>query len=111
MKAGRLRHRVTVEALTVELDSDGQQVETWADVCGQMLSADIMPVSGRELIAADAVQAKVTTRVVMRYRAGLKPSMRVVHRARIYNIEAIVPDPDSGFTRVTLQCSDGVNQG
>ena len=111
MRAGPLRHRVTVEALTVELDSDGQQAETWLDAFGHMLSADIMPVSGRELIAADAVQSKITTRIVMRYRPGVKPSMRVLHRERVYNIEAVVPDPRSGFDWITLQCSDGVNQG
>jgi SPP1 family predicted phage head-tail adaptor len=111
VRAGKLRQRVTVEALVVEIDSDGQQVETWVDAFGALLSAEIMPVSGRELIAADAVQSKITTRIKMRHRPGLLPSMRVVHRERLYNIEAIVPDPESGIGWVTLQCSDGVNEG
>lgn len=111
LAAGRLRHRVTIEELTTELDSDGKRAETWADAFGGMLSADIAPLSGRELIAAQAVQSRVTTRIKMRYRPGILAAMRVIHRATIYNIGAVVPDPESGRTWVTLHCEDGVNEG
>lgn len=110
MNPGRLRHRVTFEELTVELDSDGAQEEAWVAVWPP-LSAEITPISGRELIAAAATQSKVTTRIKVRYRPGFKPSMRAVHRDTIYNIEAVIPDPDSGIRFCTLLCSSGVNQG
>ena len=130
LAAGRLRHRVTIEALTVSVldgidsdssatdgltdtdpDADGTQSETWADAYGRLISAEISPLSGRELLAADAVQGKVSTRIRMRHRPGLRPSMRVVHRGIVYNIEAVVPDPESGTGWVTLLCSSGVNDG
>lgn len=113
MQAGRLRHRVTVEELLVTLDSDGDQVETWAPI-GPPLPAEITPLSGRDLIAAQAVNSVVTTRIKMRYRPGFKASMRAVHRETVYSIAAVVPDPGSGFKWVTLLCSSGaahVNQG
>jgi SPP1 family predicted phage head-tail adaptor len=129
LPAGRLRHRVTIEELMVSLqdgieeassssalsdtdpDADGTQTETWTDAYGRLISAEISPLSGRELLAADAVQGKVNTRIRMRHRPGLRPSMRVLHRAVIYNVEAVVPDPESGVGWVTLLCSSGVNEG
>jgi len=125
MKAGPLRHRVTIEALLVSIDdwssSDtdhssnevptGAQIETWQDAFSQMLSAEISPLSGRELIAAQAVQSKVSTRIRIRWRPGIVPSMRVRHRATVYAIEAVVPDPESGREWLTLLCTDGINQG
>lgn len=109
--AGRLRHRVRVEDLVTVLDSNGASEEDWADVFGRLLPAEIKPLSGNELLAAAATQSKVTTRIVMRYRAQARARMRVVHRETLYNIEAVVPDPESGFTWMTLHCSTGVSEG
>ena len=111
ISAGALRHRVTVERLTTEVDSDGATVETWEDAFGKALSAEIAPLSGRELIAAQAVQSEITTRIKMRGRPGLVASMRVVHRGTLYNIAAVVADPGSGSEWVTLMCTSGVNDG
>lgn len=111
LAAGTLRHRVMFEELVTEHDSDGATVETWMPVYPQPLSASIEPLSGRELIAAQAVQSEVTTRIQVRGRPGLKPAMRAVHRGTIFNILAVVPDPQSGTGWLTLMCASGVNQG
>lgn len=111
MKAGQLRHRITLQALTVELDSDGTQNDTWADAFPAPLWSAILPLSGAELMAAQAVQSKVETRFVVRYRPDIVPSMRAVHRGIFYNIEAIVPDNQSGREWLTLHCASGVNEG
>jgi SPP1 family predicted phage head-tail adaptor len=111
LAAGALRHRITVEQLVSEHDSDGATVETWIDLFGQPLSADIVPLSGRELMAAQAVQSEVNTRIRLRHRPGLSAAMRVLHRGTLYNVQAVVPDPGSGTGWVTLMCTSGLNQG
>lgn len=112
LPAGRLRHRVTFEELVTDQDSDGAMVPTWVPFGdGLPLPAEIVPLSGRELIAAQAVQSKVTERIRVRYRPGFRASMRAVHRETIYNILAVIPDPDSGIRFVTLLCESGVNEG
>ncbi len=111
MRIGRLRHRIQFQELIVELDSDGAQEETWQDIFPALIPADIVALSGRSLIAAQAVQSKVNTRIVIRHRPGLKESMRVIHRGQIFNIEAILPDPNSGIRYLTLLVSSGVNDG
>lgn len=111
LPAGRLRHRVRIEQIMVTLDSDGERSEAWGDVFGRLLPAEILPVSGREFVAAAAVQSKVTTRIRIRRRTGVVPSMRALHRGVAYGIEAVLPDAESGREYLTLLCSDGAHQG
>lgn len=110
VRAGRLRHRVTIEEKQITLDSDGAQEEVWV-LWATGVPAEIGALSARELIAAQAVSSKVNTRIKMRYRSGLSASMRIRHRDTIYNIEGVIPDPDSGIRFITLPCSSGVNSG
>lgn len=110
MKAGRLRQRVTFQTLSTEQDSDGATVETWTDAFGQAISADITHLSGRELVAAQAVQSKVSARIEVRHRPGFVTSMRAVHRGTLYDIEAVIPDR-TGLRSITLLCSTGADEG
>lgn len=113
VQAGKLRHRILVEDLVTppELDSDGARTDSWIPVFDRLVSAQVAAVSGREYIAAAAVQSKITTRIKVRYRVEYRARMRVTHRATIYNIEAVIPDPDSGIRYLSLLCSSGVNDG
>lgn len=110
VRAGKLRHRVTIEREVIDIDSDGAQVPEWMIFAGPV-PAEIAPVSGRELLAAQAVSSKVSSRIKMRRLDGVTAGMRAVHRSTIYNIEAVIPDPDSGIRFQTLLVTDGVNQG
>jgi SPP1 family predicted phage head-tail adaptor len=111
MEPGALRHRVTLEQFVTSVDSDGERVESWEDAFGILIPAEIAPLSGRELIAAAATQSKVVARIRIRYRPGVAPSMRVVHRETAYGIEAVVPDRISGVEYLTLFCTAGVAEG
>lgn len=113
MKAGRFRHWVTFQDLWVDQDSDGAIVEEWipAFEVNTRMPCEVVTLTGRELIAAQATHSKVTTRITARYRHGFKPRMRAVLGDVIYNIEAVIPDPVSGRQFVTLLCSSGVNDG
>jgi SPP1 family predicted phage head-tail adaptor len=108
---GRLRHRILVEQAISELDSDGATVEGWSVVFDRLVSAQIIALSGRDLIAAAAVQSKVTTRIRVRFHPAYRSNMRATHRGTIYNIEAVIPDPNSGVHFLMLQCTSGVNAG
>jgi SPP1 family predicted phage head-tail adaptor len=110
MLAHKLRHRVTVQALEVSIDSNtGAQTETWVNFA-QNEPAEIYPLSGREFIAAQAVQAGISTRFVLRWRNDLTESMRIVHEGKYYNIKSILPDP-SLRRHLTILCDSGVNNG
>lgn len=111
MKIGRLRHRVDFQIKEVTLDSDGAQEVAWVNAFPAMISADIMPLSGKEMVAAAAVQSKVNTRIKIRYRPGIVPTMRILHRSTIFNIESIIPDNNSGIHHLVLNCTNGEDEG
>lgn len=92
MRAGTLRHRVTVEHKTETRDSYGGVVTTWTTFAASVPAA-ILPLSGREFFESEAQQSEVSAKIVMRMLAGLLPSMRIAHDGQTYNIRAILPDP------------------
>lgn len=115
LDAGTLRHKVTIQQL-VDIadssgevqDSNGDPVQEWVDVA--TVWAAIEPVSGREFIAAQAEQSKVVARVVIRYRNDIDSAMRLFHPYKqfYYNIEAILPDKESGLEYLTVLVSEGI---
>ncbi len=114
MRAGRLRHWLTFESLVVDQDSDGNRLEEWipAFEVSSRLPADVVALSGRELIAAQAQNSRVTHRIMLRYRPGFLPTMRArLADGTIFSIEGIIPDPDSRRRHVTILASSGVNVG
>lgn len=112
MKAGRLRHRISIQQKgeSQDLSTGEMLVDSWVDFA--KVWAAIEPLSARDVLAAQAVQSAATTRFVIRYRVGIDPTMRIVHRGGTYNIEGQpLPDVDSGLEYLTLLASSGVNDG
>ena len=110
MRAGKLRHRVTIQRPDYTQDPvTGEMTPSWVEFAKTW--ASIEPLSVREFIAAAATQSKVSARIVIRYRTGIDATMRILHRDKIYNIEGALPDKVSGLEYLTLPCSEGVNDG
>lgn len=112
MRAGDLRHRIEIQhkvtprdPVTLEMGEPEWQVfaSVWAQVS---------PLSARDLIAAQAGQSEASARVVIRYRAGVVPTMRIVHRDEVYSIEGPpLEDPNSGREYLTILVSKGLKDG
>ncbi|MCO7458407.1 phage head closure protein [Stenotrophomonas maltophilia] len=109
LPAGRLRHRVLIQQQVTTRDSDGVEQTAWVDVA--TVWASVEPLSAREFIQSGQTQSAVTARITMRYRDGLSPSMRLVHRGEIFNIAGLLPDKVSGLEYITIPVSAGVNDG
>ncbi|MEG5661335.1 phage head closure protein [Enterobacter bugandensis] len=110
MQAGKLRHQVTIQEPVMAQNPDtGAVNKTWRDVA--IVWAEVYPLSAREFIAAQASQGEITTRIMIRFRTGITRKHRIIFRGSIYNIEGVLPDPESGREYLTLPCSEGVNDG
>ena len=88
MRAGRLNKRVTIQSPATGQDATGKPTTGWTDVA--TVWASIVDISGREYVAAGGLQNSAQTKITIRYRSGIVPSMRVVHGADTFNIEAVL---------------------
>lgn len=105
--SGNLRHKVQLQEKQITQDPNtGEMQTTWATVASPW--AEIVPMSGREFLAASAEQSEVRGRIVIRYREDVTASMRVVYRGKYYNILAVLPDAESGREHLTLMTGEGV---
>lgn len=112
MRAGSLRHRITFQAQGLVQDSaTGEMLPVWETVW-EKVPASVEPLSARDLIAAQASQSEASGRMVIRYRAGVLPTMRILHRGDVYNIQGMpMPDPVSGLEYLTILVAKGLNDG
>lgn len=109
IEAGRLRHKIELQKPVRSQSSTGEMTTTWTHVAD--LWASIEPLSAREFIAAQSIQSKVLARITIRHTSQIAADMRIVYRGKIYNIEGILPDKESGLEYFTLPVSEGVNDG
>jgi len=103
MRAGLLRHKVTIQSRVESQGSTGEVTWTWEDVA--TVHAAVEPLTGREAIAAQQVQSEATVKVRIRYREGITTKMRVKHGSRYYGIEAVL-QMYGEFKEVQLMCKE-----
>lgn len=88
MRAGTLQHRITIQKRVTGEDEAGQPIDTWQTFAER--SADVLPVKGREYVAATLAASLTTVRFLLRYLPGVDPSMRVLFRGDVYDIKAVL---------------------
>lgn len=103
MRAGSLRHNITVQVATNTQDSMGSVTRTWATF--KAVRASIQPIRGNESIAASQIVAEATHMIQIRYLAGLLPSMRILYGARIFQIKSAA-DVYMGHRMMELLCEE-----
>ncbi len=108
MEAGKLRHRIVIQQATEAQDGYGEpglSWSTWATVY-----ARVEPLSGREYFnsPADQTLAEVTHRITIRYRDGITPTLRVVWKGQVFDIEAVI-EVESRGRELHLICREVVD--
>lgn len=103
MRAGRLRHKVTIQR-PVQARGDWGATKTWETY--QEVFASIEPLRARESEQADRFSSEVTGTIVIRRLAGVDASMRVNWEGRIFRIVGVV-DPDYRHRELQLYVVEG----
>ncbi|HDI3023516.1 TPA: phage head closure protein [Cronobacter turicensis] len=113
MKAGRLRHRVSLQKPATGRLPSGQPAAGWTEVAS--VRADVADVSGRELLGSGAELSSTTTRIWIRRYPGIPVTTgwRIVHprptgNGEIFDIRSVI-SAENG-TRLELLCEKGVKQ-
>ena len=113
MRAGELRHRVTLQQRAGSQDALGGQLPTWSDVA--TVWADVEPLTARALMAAQANRSELTHTVTIRYQSRFAgpqymATLRVLYGARALNINGSI-DVGERHKMIELLCSEGLNNG
>ncbi|MEZ5945214.1 MAG: phage head closure protein [Planctomycetaceae bacterium] len=90
MRAGLLRHPLTIQNRSVTRDDTGQELESWSDVA--TVWGRVEPLSGSERKHGAAIEAETTHRVTLRYTTlsaadRLKLGERVLQIINILNTD------------------------
>jgi SPP1 family predicted phage head-tail adaptor len=91
MQAGKLRHRIEIQAKSTTRNAHGSMVEAWTPIASRW--AAVEPLQGRDLFAAAQVDTRLSHRIELRHYTGLKPSNaefgpahRLVFQGRVFAI-------------------------
>jgi SPP1 family predicted phage head-tail adaptor len=92
VRAGDLRTRIVIEMQSRQPDGQGGWQVTWTQVA--QVWAGIWPRSASEDVQHDRPAGSATHDVWVRYRADIKPEMRLVAGARTFGILGVMDVED-----------------
>lgn len=105
MQAGKLRHRVTIEAPVVAKTA-GVQSTTWETYRPAWVAIETL--KGFDRANAQTTMPGAEVIITTRYIAGLTSDMRIVHGDMIYSILGQPNDVDGRHREHILTCDAGV---
>lgn len=105
MRAGALRHQITIQAPTTTKTS-GVQSDTWTDYA--IVCASVRQMRAYEKVAASAQWPGADSIITMRYTPGVTGNMRVIFNGMIYSILGQPNNVDGRNREMILTCQSGV---
>ena len=105
MRAGSLRHLITVQTPTDTVDATGATKQTY----GTLITAWAMirPIRAKEYIAAGQVFTEMSHLITMRYYPGVTTKCRVQFGTRYFDIMSVANTEERGET-LSLICREEV---
>lgn len=102
MKAGKLKHLVTIQTPQKTQTASGDTATTWIDF--DQVYAEVIPMNGVHDWHADTMNPDITHRVRIRYLSGLTADMRILHGSRILQIEVPPANHEELGKEIFLLC-------
>jgi SPP1 family predicted phage head-tail adaptor len=112
MRAGRLRHRVTLQSPTGSQNELGERATTWCDEVANWPAA-VEPLKVSEVFAAAQNHGSTTHKIHIRYDstiAGVDGSWRVTFGTRIFTLDGPPRNFDEKNRTLELLCTEGLRQ-
>ena len=91
MRAGSLRHTISIQEETSTPDSQGGFTLEWNDISSMdAVPAAIWPLSAKESLDAMKLELQITHKIRIRYRSGITTKDRIKFGTRIFNIVSLI---------------------
>jgi SPP1 family predicted phage head-tail adaptor len=109
MRAGTLRHQITIQDQVVTQDpTTGAAIEKYKTKY-EGVPAAIEPLNGREFLSAEQMRAEIRAKIMVRSGLDVLPTDRILFRNKVYEVQAVLDDPT--FKRhQELMVSEGVRR-
>lgn len=104
MRAGLLRHSVTLVTPVFRRDEFNQKVETEPDTV--TVAAAVQHVSGGETVRGRQMEAGARELITIRWRDGITNQTRVQYRDRTLSVIDIAEDQKGRHRELMLQCAE-----
>ncbi len=102
MRAGQLRHQITIKGPGTRVDDGAGGGSIVEPVIASDVRARIETLSGSDLFEARQFAPRVTHKITMRYIAGIKPAMKVEYDGRVFNIQEPINDVEERHRELQL---------
>lgn len=87
IRAGSLRHRISIQEQTDTADGMGGFTTSWAAITGMgSVPASIYPLTSKEQLDAMKLESVITNKIRIWYRSGITSKNRFVFGSRIFEI-------------------------
>ena len=99
MRAGQLRHTVSIQEQTDTSDGMGGFTTSWADILGMdAVKAAIWPLSAKESLDSLKLELQVTHKIRIRYRSGITAKNRILFGTRTFNIISLINNDERNIS-------------
>jgi len=103
MRAGILRHLITIERPTLTTDEYGESITAWTTFFET--KASIQPLKGTERFYNHALHTEATHSMTFRFKEQITPVMRVKFQGRIFEITSALNINEANRTTL-LMCKE-----
>ena len=98
-----LRHRLALERPELTPDSGGGTTVTWVKLAD--IWASITPLRMIEQVSGHQIGARLTHKIIIRYRDGVLPEMRLNSGSRIFEIISVLNEKERNHW-LHLECTE-----
>jgi SPP1 family predicted phage head-tail adaptor len=109
MRAGDLRHRITLLTQQTSVNTGGERLTEWTQT--KKLWANVTYLSVKDVLVSQASGSQITARCVVRYTKDITSGMCLVHQDQVFAIVGQpIPDPKTGREYLTLMLQSVANE-
>jgi SPP1 family predicted phage head-tail adaptor len=87
LRAGQLRHRISIQSVGTTYDAYGDLSDSWST--DATVWASVSPVSAKQEELASENTGVATHSVRIRYRSGITAHNRILFGSRVFQIEGV----------------------
>ena len=107
MRAGSLRHNITIQAKAEVDDGIGGYTETWSTFA--TVAATISPVKGVEAMELKKLESEITHKIFIRHLAGVTAKMRILFGSRQFDIVGAPRNADERNIYLEIMATETVS--